>query len=152
LRHHRAVGLAGDGDVGDPAAAVGDPLPGGGHQDVAEPAGGDVGDVAGGRDGGPAGGVARQGEGRVGQREDVAAVHDAVAVDHGVADRHAGAGVPERLPAGGVVARVDAQVDPQVEDLDAERGGGTVVGPHATDVGEVRLVPHVAASPVPRAA
>src|SRR5215216_7048912 len=86
------VGAA-DGDVVDAAAAGAVAFGGVGDELVAEVGGAEEGDVAGGGDGDRAVGVAGEGEGGVGEQEDVAAVADVVAVDHGVADHHAGGGL-----------------------------------------------------------
>src|SRR5215213_11371600 len=98
------VGSA-DGDVVDAAAAGVVAFGGLGDELVAEVGGAEEGDVAGGGDGGGAVGVAGEGEGGVGEEEDVAAVADVVAVEHGVANDHAGGGV-----AGGDLVDLDAEV------------------------------------------
>src|SRR4029453_7808164 len=98
------------GDGVDCAAAGAVAFGGLGDELVAEVGGGQEDDLAGGGDGDGAVGVAGEGEGGVGEEEDVAAVADVVAVDHGVADRHAGGGL-----AGG-----------ELVDLDAEVAGGQV--------------------------
>ena len=82
-----------DGDVVDAAAAVAVAFGGFGDQVVAEVGWGQEDHVAGGGDGDGAVGVAGEGEGGVGEEEDVAAVADVMAVEHGVADLHAGGGV-----------------------------------------------------------
>src|SRR5829696_4902597 len=111
------VGSA-DGDVVD-AAATGVVTFGGlGDELVAEVGGAEEGDVAGGGDGDGAVGVAGEGEGGVGEEEDVAAVADAVAVEHGVADLHAGGGV-----AWGDVVDLDAEVAGGQVGLVHGRGG-----------------------------
>src|SRR5215203_1345590 len=94
-----------DGDVVDAAAAVAVAFGGFGDQLVAEVGWSQEDDVAGGGDGDGAVGVAGEGEGGVGEEEDVAAVADVVAVEHGVADQHTGGGV-----AGGDLVDLDAEV------------------------------------------
>src|SRR5690606_23171372 len=79
---------AANGDVVHAAAAVANSLGGGGFQQVPLADGTDEGDLRACCDGGGPVTVAGAGERRVGEQEDVAAVGDAVPVDHGLGDAH----------------------------------------------------------------
>ena len=85
--HRDAVGGV-HGDVVNPGAAGARPLRGGRHQLLAEPGRAQVGDAAVLRHGALVVAVAGEGEGGIGEREDEAAVADAVAVHHVLAHPH----------------------------------------------------------------
>src|SRR4029453_9654405 len=122
------------GDGVDCAAAGAVAFGGLGDELVAEVGGGQEDDLAGGGDGDGAVGVAGEGEGGVGEEEDVAAVADVVAVDHGGADQHAGGGA-----ARGDVLELDAEVAGGCVGLVHGRGGplgeGLGILGHATSCG-----------------
>ena len=132
-----------DGDVVDAAAAVAVAFGGFGDQLVAEVGWGQEDDVAGGGDGDGAVGVAGEGEGGVGEEEDIAAVADVVAVEHGVADLHSGGGV-----AWGDVLDLDAEVAGGQVGLVHGRGGalgdGLGVLRHVTSLGLERCLCRIA--------
>ena len=116
--------IDGDADIVNPGASGPRDFPRGRDQPVAELARPDEGDIALGCDRALVVGVAGKGEGGIRQREDEAAMGDAMAVDHVRLDRHR-----QRRFAG-----------PDLKDLHAEALAGVVFLPHGVGAGAREVV------------